>query len=229
VAISAIVNRLIGSCSSAVINPGLRKKQMYQPLISITKDGFLNGLTWTDYVAQMRVNRERIAELFEEIGIASDVRQVFAQAVADRGGQLYIAGLGEDWCGDAVVVLPLVARLAAEVPGIDLRLFVRSANPDLEDAYAEYGITSIPILSFFDADWREVGRWVERSAAAQRRVDAWMAARPEAQALQQSRDPKDRRAYRALMKERLPEMIEWYRAGLWEATLAEWRSLPLFS
>jgi hypothetical protein len=66
---------------------------------------------------------------------------------------------------------------------------------------------------------------VERSAAAQWRVDAWMATRPEAAALRQSIDPKDRRAYRALMKERLIEMIEWYREGLWEATLEEWKSL----
>jgi hypothetical protein len=193
------------------------------------RDRYLKGLTWPDYVAQMKVNRERITELFEEIRLAPDDRQVFAQAVADYGGQLYISAMGEDWCGDAVVVLSLIARLAAEVPGVHLRIFVRSVNPDLEDAYAEDGITSIPVLSFFDADWGEVGRWVERSAAAHRRVDTWMAARPAAQALQQSSDPKDRRAYRALMKERLPEMIEWYRGGLWEATLEEWKSLLLIT
>jgi hypothetical protein len=200
---------------------------MYLTSVPITKDDFLKGLNWTDYVSLMKVNRERTTELFDEINLSPDDREVFARTVASYGEQLHIVAMGEDWCGDAVVVLPLVARLADEVPGIDLRLFVRSANPDLEDAYAEQGITSIPSLSFFDADWREVGRWVERSAAAQRRVDAWMAARPEAQALQRSSDPKDRRAYRALMKERLPEMIEWYRGGLWEATLEEWKSLLL--
>jgi hypothetical protein len=200
---------------------------MYLTSVPITKDGFLEGLAWRDYVSHMKVNRERTTELFDEIDLSPDDREVLARAVADNGRQLSIAAMGEDWCGDAVVVLPLAARLADEVPGIDLRLFVRSANPDLERAYAEHGITSIPALSFFDADWREVGRWVERSAAAQRRVDAWMAARPGAQALQRSSDPKDRRAYRSLMKERLPEMIEWYRAGLWKATLAEWKSLLL--
>jgi hypothetical protein len=177
----------------------------------------------------MKMNRERITELFEEIKLAPDDRQAFAQAVAGYGGQLYTTAMGEDWCGDAVVVLPLIAHLAAEVPGVHLRVFVRSANPDLEDAYAEHSITSIPVLSFFDPDWREVGRWVERSAAAHRRVDAWMAARPGAQALKQSSDPQDRRAYRALMKERLVDMIKWYRAGLWEATLEEWKSLLLIT
>jgi thiol-disulfide isomerase/thioredoxin len=194
-------------------------------LIPITKNDFWNSLTWPDYVARMKVNRERITELFEEITLTPDDRQVFAQAVAGYGGQLCITAMGEDWCGDAVVILPLVARLAAEVPGIELRLFVRSTNPDLEGTYAKDGITSIPVLSFFDAGWCEVGRWVERSAAAQRLVDAWMSTRPGAERLHQSSDPQDRRAYRALMKERLIDMIEWYRESLWEATLEEWRSL----
>jgi hypothetical protein len=198
---------------------------MYQTPIPITKNDFWNGLTWPDYVAQMKVNRERITELFDEITLTPNDRRTFAQAVASYGGQLYITAVGEDWCGDAVVVLPLAAGLAAEVPGMELRLFVRSANPDLEVAYADDGITSIPILSFFNADWREVGRWVERSAAAQRLVDVWMAPHPGAPALRQSSDPKDRRAYRALMKERLIDMIEWYRESLWEATLDEWKLL----
>jgi thiol-disulfide isomerase/thioredoxin len=212
-----------------MITPSLRKNAMYQTPIPITKDRFQNGLPWPDYVAQMKVNRERITELFEEIRLAPDDRQVFAQAVADYGGQLNIAAMGEDWCGDAVVLLPLVAHLAAEVPGAHLRIFVRSANPELEDAYAEDGITSIPVLSFFDADWGEVGRWVERSAAAQRRVDAWMAVHPGAEALRHSSDPQDRRAYRTLMKERLFDMIDWYRGGLWGATLEEWKSLLLIT
>ncbi len=202
---------------------------MFKTPIPITKDRFLNGMPWPDYVAQMKVNRERATELFEAITLAPDDRQAFAQAVAGYGGQLNITAMGEDWCGDAVVILPLIARLAAEVPGMDLRIFARSATPDLEDAYAEDGITSIPILSFFDADWREVRRWVERSAAAQRRVDAWMAVHPGVEALRHSSDPQDRRAYRALMKERLVDMIEWYRGGLWEATLEEWKSLLLIT
>jgi hypothetical protein len=198
---------------------------MIQTPISMTEARFLSGLTWPDYVVQMSVNRERITGLFEEITLAPHDRGDFAQAIARHGGQLHITAVAEDWCGDATLVLPLIARLEAEIPGLNLRLFVRSDNPDLEEAYAAFGVTRIPVISFFDADWQEVARWVERSAAAQQRVDVWMAARPGAQALQRSDDPRDRKAYRALMKERLVDMMEWYRAGLWGATLEEWKSL----
>jgi hypothetical protein len=198
---------------------------MLQTPIAMTEEYFLNGFTWPDYVTQMRVNRERTSQLFQEITLSPHDRRAFAQAVAKHGGQLRVVALAEDWCGDAVVNLPLIARLAAELTDMDLRLFVRSANPDLAQAYADGGITSIPVLSFFDADWSEVCRWVERSAAAHRQVGAWMAARPEALALRQSSHPKDQRAYRALMKERLIEMMDWYRECLWAVTLQEIETL----
>ncbi len=198
---------------------------MSQTPIAMTEDRFLSGFTWPDYVAQMRVNRERTSQLFEEITLSPDDRRAFTQAVAKHGGQLRVVALAEDWCGDAVVNLPLIARLEAELTDMDLRLFVRSADPDLAQAYADGGITSIPVLSFFDANWNEVCRWVERSAAAHRQVEAWMAARPEALALRQSNRPKDQRAYRALMNERLVEMMDWYRDGLWAATLKEIEAL----
>ncbi len=200
---------------------------MSQTPMPMTEERFLSGLTWPDYVAQMRLNRERVIQLFEEIRLSPDNRHDFTQAVTSHGGQLRIVALTEDWCGDGVVILPLITHLAAEVPGMDLRLFVRSANPGLAQAYANDGVTNIPVLSFFDADWNEVGRWVERSAAAHDRVERWMTKYPQAQALRQSDDPKDRRAYRALMKERLIEMMDWYREGLWAATLEELTALLL--
>jgi hypothetical protein len=43
--------------------------------------------------------------------------------------------------------------------------------------------------------------------------------------LRQSSRPEDRQAYKALLKERLVEMIDWYRGGLWGSTLEELESL----
>jgi hypothetical protein len=173
----------------------------------------------------MKVNRERVIQLFDEITLPAHNQQTFARLVASYGGRLHVVALTEDWCGDAAVVLPLIARLAREVPGMDLRLFVRSFNPGLEQAYAAQGVTRIPVLSFFNDDWNEVGRWVERSGAANRRVEAWMAAHPQSEILRQSARPQDRRAFRALLRERLREMVHWYREGLWMATLEELEAL----
>lgn len=198
---------------------------MLQTPISMTPECFLSGFTWWDYVAHMKTNRERVSQLFKEITLSPGDRQDFATIVANHGGQLYITALTEDWCGDAAVNLPLIARLAVEVPGVDLCLFIRSNNPYLEQAYAQDGITNIPVISFFNSEWYEVGRWVERSSAAHRRVEAWNAVHPQLETLRHSNQTQDRRAYRALLKERLIEMMDWYQEGLWEATLTELKLL----
>jgi hypothetical protein len=198
---------------------------MLQTPIPTIQERFLSGFTWWDYVAHMKVNRKRVSQLFEEITLSPDDRQDFAAIVAKHGGQLYITALTEDWCGDAAVNLPLIARLAAEVPGVDLRLFRPSDNPHLANVYAQDGITSIPVISFFNSAWYQVGQWVERPAAAQRRIEAWNAEHPQVETLQRSNQPHDRRTYRALLKERLIEMMDWYREGLWQATLTELLSL----
>jgi uncharacterized protein (UPF0210 family) len=37
---------------------------------------------------------------------------------------------------------------------------------DLTDCFLNNGYRSIPIVVFFDKDWNEIGRWIERAGAA---------------------------------------------------------------
>src|SRR5688500_12873007 len=43
--------------------------------------------------------------------------------------------LVEDWCGDAVNTVPVLARLADELPDLELRVLKRDENLDLMDAH----------------------------------------------------------------------------------------------
>jgi hypothetical protein len=52
------------------------------------------------------------------------------------------------------------------MPGCELRVFFRDKEPDLRDTYLNNGYQSIPVVAFFDKDWNEIGRWIERSHAA---------------------------------------------------------------
>jgi len=56
------------------------------------------------------------------------------------------------------------------MPNCDLRVFLRDQNPDLRDALLNNGFQSIPVVVFFDKDWNEVGRWIERAHAATAKV-----------------------------------------------------------
>ena len=55
------------------------------------------------------------------------------------------------------------------MPHCELRVFFRDQHLDLTDLYLNNGYRSIPVLVFFDQDWNEVARWIERPHAATQR------------------------------------------------------------
>src|SRR2546428_10692339 len=56
------------------------------------------------------------------------------------------------------------------MPHCELRVFFRDQNPDLRDTFLNNGYQSIPVVVFFDRDWNEIGRWIERAHAATAKV-----------------------------------------------------------
>jgi hypothetical protein len=84
-------------------------------------------------------------------------------------GELRLLALSEDWCGDCVSCLPVIARLA-EQSGMDLRILRRDENADLMDAHLTSGARSIPVVMVLDREFRELAWWGPRPAPVQR----WM-------------------------------------------------------
>lgn len=78
-------------------------------------------------------------------------------------GTWHLLVLSEDWCGDAVNLLPVLARLAEETDGFDLRVLTRDENLDLMDTHLTDGKSrSIPVVILFDEDFVERGWWGPR-------------------------------------------------------------------
>ena len=121
--------------------------------------------------------------------------------VGALGGHWHLLVLSEDWCGDAVNTVPVLARLAERAPNVDLRLLGRDANPDLMDAHLSQGARAIPVVIVYDEHWVERGWWGSRPAPLQR----WV--KEEGLAL-----PKD---------ERYRKVREWYARDRGRTTLEE--------
>ena len=75
--------------------------------------------------------------------------------------------LTEDWCGDAIRSLPVVAALAAESPGLELRVLNTDAHPEALSGRLTKGARAIPIVVLFDEEGREIGSWGPRPAPLQ--------------------------------------------------------------
>ena len=85
---------------------------------------------------------------------------------AGVSGVKYVMMLAENWCGDVHRNSPLIAHIVEAMPGAELRVFLRDQNADLRDTFLNNGYQSIPVVVFFDKDWNEIGRWLERAHGA---------------------------------------------------------------
>jgi len=123
----------------------------------VTAERFAQGMTFPEYLAQMRTNKDRFAKRLAETEIGSDDRE------AMRARKLKILVITEDWCGDALVSFPGLAKLVEGAPDVEMRVFLRDANPDVMDQYLKRGLyRTIPVFVFFDEHMNEVARFMER-------------------------------------------------------------------
>lgn len=129
--------------------------------MAVGRERFEQGLSYEAYKAQMTRNRDRLEENEQTVTFADDDLQFFRQLPQP----LHVLALVEDWCGDVIANLPVLARLAQESGKLNLHVFLRDQNLDIMDQYLNEGVhRSIPVFVFFDQDFRELGHWIERPA-----------------------------------------------------------------
>ncbi len=139
---------------------------MAQLRIPLDAQRFATGLTWKDYLAQMGDTRARTEDNYQKSVLTEEERRFFSGV----GQVRYALMLAENWCGDVHRNSPLLARIAEAMPSCELRVFFRDQNIDLTDCFLNNGYRSIPVIVFFDKDWNELGRWIERAHAATAKV-----------------------------------------------------------
>lgn len=135
---------------------------MAQLKIPLDANRFATGLSWKDYMAQMGDTRARTEENYAKSALTDDEQKFFSTATHAK----FAVMLAENWCGDVHRNSPLIAHVAEAIPGCELRVFFRDQVPDLRDTFLNNGYQSIPVVVFFDKDWNELGRWLERAHAA---------------------------------------------------------------
>jgi hypothetical protein len=117
------------------------------------------------------------------------------------GARRRLLVLAEDWCGDASNTVPILAKFADAVPGLELRIIRRDQNPEVMDRYLTNGSRSIPIVIALDDEFRELGHWGPRPTVLQAWVMANRGSIPKA--------------------ELYPQVRTWYARDRGETTLRE--------
>ena len=128
------------------------------------RDRFGSALTFPCYLDTVRKNEALWRGVYERVRLPGDA----VDAARGLPGTWHLLALSEDWCGDAVNILPVVARFAEALPNVDLRVLSRDENLDIMDAHLTGGRSrSIPVVILYDGDFRERGWWGPRPGRLQ--------------------------------------------------------------
>lgn len=127
--------------------------------MTIDRVRFESAMSYGVFKDQMTRNRERLEENERRVEIAPDDLAAFRELPRP----LHVLALAEDWCGDVIANLPVLARLAEDSGKLAVRILLRDQNDDVMQQYLNQGkYKSIPVFVFFDEDFCELGQWIER-------------------------------------------------------------------
>ena len=139
---------------------------MAQETSVVTPERLAKGLTYQEFIAQIKVNHDRFQELYDSAQLTPEDAEFFRTAV-QRGASKVLV-LGEDWCPDVFRGMPVMARIT-EASGMEMRVFPRDENLDIMNEFLKDGQhQSIPTFVFYSADHEYLGHWIERPVAANR-------------------------------------------------------------
>jgi hypothetical protein len=158
------------------------------------------GYEWDRYFAE-EVREHRA--LWEGVYARTRVPEWALEEARRIGGEWRVLVISEDWCGDAVNTVPVIARFAEAAPGVEMRVVKRDENPGLMDRYLTGTSRSIPVAMVLDREWRPVGWWGPRPADLQEFV------------------LREKRAGARPAKEIYRDVRAWYARDRGETTLRE--------
>lgn len=160
-----------------VITPKIIAEAMdYKTYRTFVQDKIANNQsTGTDHseamVGYTDLNEKRMKRLDKTVKL---LPETIAKLVAINTPQIWLV-LTEGWCGDAAQSVPIMAKMVAENPDIELKVLLRDENLEVMDEFLTNGGRSIPKLVILEKETLNVlASWGPRPIALQ---DIFMAAR----------------------------------------------------
>ena len=177
----------------------------------VTPERFNEGISYAEYIGQINVNKARFEEYYNNFAVTPEETSALRALAQADGGPTKMLVLGEDWCGDVVRGLPVLARLA-EAAQFEMKMFPRDQHHDIMNEFLKNGEwMSIPTAVFYTKDHRYICHWIERPEVADREMvgieDAIRAENPD---ITDQEFGRERRARTGAKAE------EWQRASVVE-------------
>ncbi|MFL8935537.1 thioredoxin family protein [Rossellomorea oryzaecorticis] len=161
------------------------------------QDWFNKGMSSSEYLEYMKTHRENTLSILNKFTIPEEDKDVL-KSLADHS--LRVIALTEDWCGDAMLNIPILLKLAEEAD-MEVKMILRDENLELMDQYLTNGTSrAIPIFIFIDGEGEEKTVWGPRAPMVKKIVDDERAKLP----------PKDHEEFPEKQKEMIARLTTQY-------------------
>ena len=180
----------------------------------ITPERFASGLTYAEYIGQIKVNKNWFQQLYDDFQLSPEDVRYFSEVAGRPDGPAKMLVLGEDWCPDVYRGMPVMARIA-EASSMEMRVFARDSNMDIMNEFLKEGQwASIPTAVFYTREHGYLCHWIERPAEADREMEEIAsqvkADMPDAEDVQirAAARPRNQERYPAWQRETVREIRE---------------------
>ncbi len=165
------------------------------------KQYYEHAISLEDYISKMETHQDNLKHVYNNFELRKDND---LSELKDKN--LRILVITEDWCGDAMVNVPILKHIAEEI-NAEIKVVYRDQNVELMDQYLTNGGRSIPIFIYMNENFEELGVWGPRAASVQQLVDDRKALLPD----------KDTAEFKAAQQEYINDLTEQYRSNetLW--------------
>jgi hypothetical protein len=170
-----------------------------------------------EYINGMQENKQR----FEENYGNSKLGEEDIKRIQNSNKKVNVLVIAEDWCGDVLRYLPMLARMAETATNWNVRVFYRDRNPDLAERWLKDGIhRAIPVIALFDEDWNELGYYQERPAQVYKEEAAAIA-----EFATQHPDVPDAALPYAQMSDETKQLYSPYMVGFRLGRMPDWQKM----
>ncbi|MBI3958700.1 MAG: thioredoxin family protein [Chloroflexi bacterium] len=178
----------------------------------------------------------------QPLELAGLLRRIFASTRIDPDTQLYLTTyptwltcvvIVEDQTPDTAMIVPILVRMADACPRLELCILsttmdltaINELMDDDLDLEEDIDDLDLPLLIFFDEEWNQQAQWGPRPVAAEKRLDAWLAAHPVYEKLLEDDSNDDSPALERLVEQLTHQMRLWYNDDLTAACVGEIRAI----
>ncbi len=131
--------------------------------MAFTTNEWKAGIPFSGFLAGVEKHRDLWHHHWDRAETPEGIRARLQDLPAPRR----VLILAEDWCGDAVRSVPVIAKALEQAPSVEVRIIDIAGHPDLMNRHLSKGAKAFPVAVVADDDGNEIGWWGPRPAPLQ--------------------------------------------------------------